>query len=629
MKMLPVVLFILLVISASGFSNYPSDEYNRALTMQTQLEKTPIEPADRETIARRYNFLTGELPEISPPPEWQTGMQREFWVINTDKPATIAVTAEAVFIGEHFVAWVQTGSYNSISSEIIYQFTQFDQDIYPELRSVFGEEQSPGIDHDMRIHALFTSEAGSGILGYFSSRDEDHPSVSPHSNAMEMFILDAAMLNGDPRQVTNTLAHEFQHMIHFAHDPNEDSNIDEGFSGYAELLIGNRLSTTYEKSFLSNPDVSISHWPVDESGIPSYGASFLFTKYLADRLGVDFLKLIVQEPENGLDGIDAALNDTYTKDTSLSANRFYAEWIAANLLNALGQSQGNYHYNDYELPIPGNQSMIQPLSCEGQTVESTARQYGTDYYQLDCNEGTYQIEITGEETIPVLSLSSDDENISWWSNSGSNSNTWMQRNFDLTQTNAPVSLQFRLNYDLENAFDFLYLLISTDDGESWQILKSKYGTDDNESGFNLGLGWTGKSNGWKDESIDLSSYAGKNVIIRFDMITDQALSAQGALIDDIRIDPINFLDEGQPLYPEWTASGFVRLDNLLPQNYTIVSVTGQTVAESAAIETSNAKQLTCDFNETSESICAFGISPINRLSRVPAPYRIKIIKTDQ
>ena len=273
--------------------------------------------------------------------------------------------------------------------------------------------------------------------------------------------------------------------------------------------------------------------------------------------------------------------------------------------------------------------MLQPLSCEEQTVESTARQYGTDYYQLDCKEGTYQIEITGEETIPVLSLSSDDENISWWSNSGSNSNTWMQRNFDLTQTNAPVSLQFRLNYDLENAFDFLYLLISTDDGESWQILKSKYGTDDNESGFNLGFGWTGKSNGWKVESFDLSSYAGKNVIIRFDMITDQALSAQGALIDDIRIDAINFLDEGQPLHPEWTASGFVRLDNRLPQNYTIVSVTGQTVAESAAIETSNAKQLTCDFNETSESICAFGISPINRLSRVPAPYRIKIIKTDQ
>ncbi|MBP8964656.1 MAG: hypothetical protein KBG27_04665 [Flexilinea sp.] len=248
--------FFLLFSHAHGeesISNASSAE-----EMQNRLESIQIDPADREEIARRFHHLTGELSPIPEPLNWQVGMDHLFWVINTDRKITVQIDAEAVYVGEHIVIWVEKTALSQLSDAVYDQFKKFDLEIYPFERSVFGSELSPGIDHDLRIHALFTKEAGAGILGYFSSRDEDHPQVSPHSNAMELFILDSTMLTGNPNQITNTLSHEFQHMIHYAHDANEGSNIDEGFSGLAEYLIHNRLSEAYERSFLENPDISLT-----------------------------------------------------------------------------------------------------------------------------------------------------------------------------------------------------------------------------------------------------------------------------------------------------------------------------------------------------------------------------------
>lgn len=73
--------------------------------------------------------------------------------------------------------------------------------------------------------------------------------------------------------------------------------------------------------------------PVSGSSIPYYGASFLFSKYLADRLGQDFLNKVVEQPRNGFEGIDAALKEV---KSTFTADQLFAEWTAANLLYGLG-----------------------------------------------------------------------------------------------------------------------------------------------------------------------------------------------------------------------------------------------------------------------------------------------------
>jgi len=601
-------------------------EFNAASAeeMQERVESIQIDPADREEIARRFNHLTGELSPIPEPLNWQIGMDNLFWVINTDRKITVQIDAEAVYVGEHIVIWVEKTALSQLSDAVYDQFKKFDFEIYPFERSVFGSELSPGIDHDLRIHALFTKKAGAGILGYFSSRDEDHPQVSPHSNAMELFILDSTMLAGNPDQITNTLSHEFQHMIHYAHDANEGSNIDEGFSGLAEYLIHNRLSEAYERSFLENPDISLTLWPVSGSSIPYYGASFLFSKYLADRLGQDFLNKVVEQPRNGFEGIDDALKKV---KSTFTADQLFAEWTAANLLYGLGISNGEFSYRDYEPPLPKNGSMIKSLSCKNQSFDSTAMQYGTDYYNLPCDAGTYEIEITGQPTIPILSMNPIQGQYAWWSNSVNNSDTWMQHNFDLSNAKGSIRFEFDLNYDLEEAYDFLYLSLSADGGKTWQMLKTAHGTDLNESGFNLGWGWTGKNGGWFHESVNLSEYSGKNVLLRFDLITDQALTGEGVLLDNFRIDAIDFSDDVEKGSSGWEANGFLPIMNQLPQQYSDVLITGDSKKPAIFFHTTEGSETfswTCDFEQQDKPICAFGISPINRISQLSAAYRIQI-----
>ena len=50
-----------------------------------------------------------------------------------------------------------------------------------------------------------------------------------------------------------------------------------------------------------------------------------------------------------------------------------------------------------------------------------------------------------------------------------------------------------------------------------------------------GPGYTGVSDGWVDERIDLSAYAGSEIEIRFEYVTDTTLQKPDFAIDDVAI----------------------------------------------------------------------------------------------
>ncbi len=120
--------------------------------------------------------------------------------------------------------------------------TGSDNDVYDWVTTIYGEEwgsdavteNSNHIDADDAIHILLTdidgddSENG-GTIGYFYGKDNYKKSVIEGSNERIMFYADAVMFaneaGGDgagwditdpwPMEMLSTLAHEFQHMIHF------------------------------------------------------------------------------------------------------------------------------------------------------------------------------------------------------------------------------------------------------------------------------------------------------------------------------------------------------------------------------------------------------------------------------
>jgi hypothetical protein len=131
---------------------------------------------------------------------------------------------------------------------------------------------------------------------------------------------------------------------------------------------------------------------------------------------------------------------------------------------------------------------------------------------------------------------------------------------------------------LEADFDYAYLEIS-EDGQAWDILATPSGTADDPSGNSYGWGYNGQSDGWVHESVDLSDYAGKKVYLRFEYVTDAAVNGEGMLIDDIAIPEIDYFEDFEQGPGGWAGEGWVRLENVLPQNYNLVLITKGATAE--------------------------------------------------
>ncbi len=92
---------------------------------------------------------------------------------------------------------------------------------------------------------------------------------------------------------------------------------------------------------------------------------------------------------------------------------------------------------------------------------------------------------------------------------------------------------------------------------------------DNPSGNSYGWGYNGLSGGsgvWIEETVDLSSYAGEVVQLRFEYITDAAVHGEGLLLDTISIPEIGYSSDFESDDGGWTAEGFVRIMNQLATN---------------------------------------------------------------
>ncbi|NJO84502.1 MAG: hypothetical protein HC828_18175, partial [Blastochloris sp.] len=101
------------------------------------------------------------------------------------------------------------------------------------------------------------------------------------------------------------------------------------------------------------------------------------------------------------------------------------------------------------------------------------------------------------------------------------------------------------------------------------ILQAPAMIDDNPFGTGYGYGHTGQSRGWLQQEIDLSTYAGGEVLVRFEYVTDDATLGSGFLLDDVSISELGFSDDFEAPSDTWTAEGWVLSDNRLPQHFSI------------------------------------------------------------
>ena len=69
--------------------------------------------------------------------------------------------------------------------------------------------------------------------------------------------------------------------------------------------------------------------------------------------------------------------------------------------------------------------------------------------------------------------------------------------------------------------------------------------------------------------MDLSAYAGQKIQVRFEYITDAALSYESLMLDDISVPEINYTCSFEKDTCAWESKGFARVDNVLPQTFVV------------------------------------------------------------
>jgi bacillopeptidase F (M6 metalloprotease family) len=211
----------------------------------------------------------------------------------------------------------------------------------------------------------------------------------------------------------------------------------------------------------------------------------------------------------------------------------------------------------------------------------------------------------------------------FWSNRGDESDMTLTREFDFSGLNGPIHMSFAMWHDLETDYDYVFLEASTD-GETWEILQTPSGTDEDPSGNSYGWGWNGQTNDWVTEEVDLSKFAGQEVQIRFEYITDAALNGEGFLVDDIQIEAINYQESFEEGDGGWEAEGFVRVDNTLPQTYrlTLITTGDTTTVTQIPVNPDQTAQITLSLNADQEAVLI--VTGSTRFTRLPAAYQLEI-----
>lgn len=578
--------------------------------------------ADARELALRLNPGVGAIPVTvnDVPPKYKVGDTAQFWVSNSDEQEHHQITAELRYVTDHVAMWVEKGVRMN-QSDLEASANRFEKHTYPTNREFFGSEWTPGVDNDVRLHILHARNMGETIAGYYSSADEYSKAINPYSNEREMFYISADSGNARPNSdfYDGTLAHEFQHMIHWYNDRNEDSWVNEGLSELASYLNGFDPGGA-DMAYAEQPDTQLNTWADPSQGnAEHYGASYLFMTYFLDRFGEGLTKTVVASPKNGIAGFNDALEKAGRPERF---DEIFADWVLANYLNERNaDAEGRYGYAQIALaPVAVSETYRRyPASAQAQVS-----QYGADYIRLK-GSGPVTIDFQGQQQAKLVDAQPQGQ-VSWWSNRGDQSDSTLTRTFDLRNT-ASATLDFSIWYDIEEGWDYAYVEASTDGGEHWQILPGRHTTENNPVGNAFGAGWTGISGGgktpvWIKEQIDLTPYAGQEVQVRFEYVTDDAVNGPGVLLDNFAVPEIGYKDDAEGGAAGWAASGWTQTDNTLSQRWLVQLLEvgdGQVTVQRMVVGPDGRGQLTVsDLGNLREALLV--ISGLTPVTTEPASY---------
>ncbi|MEJ2749540.1 MAG: immune inhibitor A, partial [Anaerolineae bacterium] len=400
---------------------------------------------------------------------------------------------------EHVYFWVDD-RLDFSPTDIEASAKRLEEDYYPRLVNLFGQEWRPGVDNDPHFSLLHYSGSVDGSeLGYFSDTDEYPHQLYSDSNEEEMVYLVMGPLEQGEDLYYGTMVHEIQHLIQWYTDSNETTWLNEGLSQLAEIYMGLETADSYD--YLRQPDIRLNTWEYENDSVDAhYAGAYLYT---------------VRHLDFGRPDLEQRLNDPSLDDVK--------------------------HLN----------------------------QFGVHYIDLNYR-GESTVTFAGDTTVNLIDSPPRSGEQMWFAPPQNDSSLQLTAAFDLSSLDS-ATLKFSTWYDLEEDYDFAYISISSDNGQSWDILTPEHSRV-GEFGPSLNgrsADRSGSQDGWIKEAISLDSYVGQTVMIRFEVLTDSAVIGKGLALDDISIPELGYQTdvEGDP--DGWQASGFIQTGWQIPQQWAV------------------------------------------------------------
>ncbi|WP_010287192.1 immune inhibitor A domain-containing protein [Kurthia massiliensis] len=351
-----------------------------------------------------------------------------------------------------------------------------------------------------------------------------------------------------------TTIHELQHLIQADHDSSEESWLNEGFSTFSEYLGGYGAPESSINFFLDHPENSLVNWDEHATAvtgpetIADYGQVYLFTQYLYDKFGHDFIKEIALDGElQGMESVDKALKERGTNFTETYQNFMTAVALDDKSVDA------KYDIDSIDLR---DITIDNKGTKRGKTVDfESAKTYekegvpawGGDFKSFDFTKDVRGLRFNGSDFLPLQWAPVTDpvtgQGKVLWGGDGSEADHEMIFEADLTNATAPT-LTFQNLYDIEEAWDYGVVQVSTDNGETWESLSNINTRNDvDPQGYpkikdNV-PGFTGTVDGWQNEAFSLEQYKGQKVLVSFRYLTDWGSEQKGWYVKDIRINEAN------------------------------------------------------------------------------------------
>jgi carboxypeptidase T len=180
---------------------------------------------------------------------------------------------------------------------------------------------------------------------------------------------------------------------------------------------------------------------------------------------------------------------------------------------------------------------------------------------------------------------------------------------DLTSTSLlEANLMFQAKWDIENNYDYVQVEISTNNGASWTPQCGNYtNTGVASQPANGQPLYDGIQSSWVEESISLSDYLGQQILVRFQLVTDQSVTGDGFYFDDLKIVVMdtatasgasNPLDQLVAIFPNPVRDRLFVNTSLEKFEATIYNVQGQQLYNYASIEAA----LELDYSDYSSGI---------------------------